>query len=82
MEKASLALDPTGPLPVELEWLDLEDQRSMVIMTNVSFNETKRERETERERKRHASIHHLRLVSLDTRISFFFPLISSPEDHS
>ena len=51
MEKASLALDPTGPLPVELEWLDLEDQRSMVIMTNVSFNETKRERERDRERK-------------------------------
>ena len=80
MEKASLALDPTGPLPVELEWLDSKDQRSMVIMTNVSFNETKRKGEKGRER--HASIHYLRLVSLDTRSLSSFLLISSLEDHS
>lgn len=35
MEKGSLILDPTGLLPVEPEWVDPRDQRSMVIMTNV-----------------------------------------------
>lgn len=43
MEKASMALDPTGPLPVEPEWVDSEDQRSIVIVTNVSFGERRRE---------------------------------------
>jgi len=35
MKKGSLILDPTGLLPVEPEWVDPRDQRSMVIMTNV-----------------------------------------------
>lgn len=75
MEKASLALDPTGPLPVEPEWVHSKDQRSMVIMTNVSLNGRRRERDTRRFAISDWSylIHHL--LSLSSASQLF-------EDHS